>query len=77
MKKIFGIAIVTFIGGLLIALLGWNFNRLLTMGIGDLFVSIGITNEYWQVVAIIVALLIILLIIGFSAKKILKSISGE
>ena len=65
--------IITIIA-ILIMTSSWAFYQIVNMGVGDLLNKIGITNLYLQGFTVIGFVLILLVVVGYSGKKVVKKI---
>lgn len=71
-KQVWGFIMI-----LLVATASWGLYSLFRLGMGSLLGKIGIQNEVWQDVSIVVIVLILLIGAGFGVFKGLKKLLNE
>ena len=69
-KSVFVIGIST----ILLFTASWAFYRMINEGAGELLGLLGIENVYYQGLAVIIAVLLLLVVVGYGGKKAIKSI---
>jgi len=75
-KRLFSPSVRTGLVVVLVGIASWAFYQLVNQGIVDLLLRFGVSNNYAQNVIILAIVIVLLVLLGWKGKTVMKKILG-